>query len=129
MPALVTVTKTGNSATIALPSELRRANGIHIGDQVELVSRSDGIIELRKAKEGKDGPQAFKEALDFFKSTECNPWPGDCSKESDRDLMGGALCRLAIVDGWLASMICLILHRTREKGFTACDSFLCCRRK
>ena len=55
MPALVTVTKTGNSATIVLPSELRRANGIHIGDQVELVSRPDGIIELRKVKEGKDG--------------------------------------------------------------------------
>lgn len=52
MPALVTVTKTGNSATIVLPSELRRANGIRIGDQVELVSRPDGIIELRKVKEG-----------------------------------------------------------------------------
>lgn len=88
MPALVTVTKTGNSATIVLPSELRRANGIHIGDQVELVSRPDGVIELSKVKEGKDGQQAFKEALDFFKSVECNPWPGDCSKESDRDLMG-----------------------------------------
>ena len=129
MPALVTVTKTGNSATIVLPLELRRANGIHIGDQVELVSRPDGIIELRKVKEGKDGQQAFKEALDFFKSVECNPWPGDCSKESDRDLTGVALCRLAIVDGSLTSMICLILHRTRERGFTTCDSFLCCRRK
>ena len=88
MPALVTVTKTGNSATIVLPSELRRANGIHIGDQVELVSRPDGIIELRKVKEGKDGQQAFMEALDIFKSVECNPWSGDCSKESDRDLTG-----------------------------------------
>lgn len=46
MPALATVTKTGNSATIVLPSDLRKANGIHIGDQVELVSRPDGIIEL-----------------------------------------------------------------------------------
>lgn len=50
MPALATVTKTGNSATIVLPSDLRKANGIHIGDQVELVSRPDGIIELRKVR-------------------------------------------------------------------------------
>ena len=86
MPALATVTKTGNSATIVLPSDLRKANGIHIGDQVELVSRPDGIIELRKVKE--DRQQAFEEALDFFKSVECKPWPGDCSKESDRELIG-----------------------------------------
>ena len=88
MPALATVTKTGNSATIVLPSDLRKANGIHIGDQVELVSRPDGIIELRKVKESKDRQQAFEEAIDFFKSVECKPWPGDCSKESDRELIG-----------------------------------------
>lgn len=88
MPALVTVTKTGNSATIVLPSELRRANGIHIGDQIELSARPDGIIELRKVEEKKEKQQVFDDAVAFFNSVECNSWPGDCSKESDRDLMG-----------------------------------------
>lgn len=88
MSALVTVTKTGNSATIVLPSELRRANGIHIGDQIELSARPDGIIELRKVEEKKEKQQVFDDAVAFFNSVECNSWPGDCSKESDRDLMG-----------------------------------------
>lgn len=88
MPALVTVTKTGNSATVVLPSELRRANGIHIGDQIELSARPDGIIELRKVEEKKEKQQVFDDAVAFFNSVECNSWPGDCSKESDRDLMG-----------------------------------------
>lgn len=70
MPALATVTKTGNSATIVLPSDLRKANGIHIGDQIELSARPDGIIELRKVAERMDRQQAFDEALDFFKSVE-----------------------------------------------------------
>ena len=88
MPALATVTKTGNSATIVLPSDLRKANGIHIGDQIELSARPDGIIELRKVAERMDRQQAFDEAIDFFKSVKCKPWPGDCSKESDRELIG-----------------------------------------
>ncbi len=88
MPALVTVTKTGNSATIVLPSELRRANGIHIGDQIELSARPDGIIELKKVTKNKERQQVFDDAVAFFNSVECNSWPGDCSKESDRDLMG-----------------------------------------
>ena len=88
MPALVTVTKTGNSATIVLPSELRRANGIHIGDQIELSARPDGIIELKKVTKNKERQQDFDDAVAFFNSVECNSWPGDCSKESDRDLMG-----------------------------------------
>lgn len=88
MPALVTVTKTGNSATIVLPSELRRANGIHIGDQIELSARPDGIIELKKVTKSKERQQVFDDAVAFFNSVECNSWPGDCSKESDRDLMG-----------------------------------------
>lgn len=80
MPVLATVTKTGNSATIVLPSDLRKANGIHIGDQVELVSRPDGIIELRKVKERKDRQQAFKEAIDFFKSVECKAFKNGSAK-------------------------------------------------
>lgn len=88
MPALVTVTKTGNSATIVLPSELRRANGIHIGDQIELSARPDGIIELKKVTKNKERQQVFDDAVAFFNSVECNSWPGDCSKESDHDLMG-----------------------------------------
>lgn len=88
MPALVTVTKTGNSATIVLPSELRRANGIHIGDQIELSARPDGIVELKKVTKNKERQQVFDDAVAFFNSVECNSWPGDCSKESDRDLMG-----------------------------------------
>lgn len=88
MPALVTVTKTGNSVTIVLPSELRRANGIHIGDQIELSARPDGIIELKKVTKNKERQQVFDDAVAFFNSVECNSWPGDCSKESDRDLMG-----------------------------------------
>ena len=88
MQALVTVTKTGNSATIVLPSELRRANGIHIGDQIELSARPDGIIELKKVTKNKERQQVFDDAVAFFNSVECNSWPGDCSKESDRDLMG-----------------------------------------
>lgn len=88
MPALVTVTKTGNSAAIVLPSELRRANGIHIGDQIELSARPDGIVELKKVTKNKERQQVFDDAVAFFNSVECNSWPGDCSKESDRDLMG-----------------------------------------
>lgn len=88
MPTLATVTKTGNSAAIVLPAELRKANGIHIGDQIELSARPDGIIELKKIKEKRNRQQAFEEAIAFFDSVECKPWPGDCSKESDRALMG-----------------------------------------
>ncbi len=88
MPTLATVTKTGNSATIVLPSDLRKANGIHIGDQLELVSRPDGVIELKKVKGKKEKQALFEEAVEFFESVECKPWPGDCSKESDRELMG-----------------------------------------
>lgn len=32
--------------------------------------------------------QNFNDAVAFFDSVECNPWPGDCSKESDRELIG-----------------------------------------
>lgn len=88
MPALVTVTKAGNSAAIALPPELRRAHGIHIGDQIELSARPDGVIELKKVTEKKEKQQVFDDAIAFFNSVECNSWPGDCSKESDRDLIG-----------------------------------------
>ena len=33
--------------------------------------------------EKKEKQQVFDDAIAFFKSVECKPWPGDCSKESD----------------------------------------------
>ncbi len=88
MATVATVTKTGNSATIVLPSDLRKINGIHIGDRIELSSRPDGIIEMKKLKEEENPQRTFDEAVEFFNSVECASWPGDCSKESDRELMG-----------------------------------------
>lgn len=31
----------------------------------------------------KEKQQVFDDAIAFFKSVKCKPWPGDCSKESD----------------------------------------------
>lgn len=33
--------------------------------------------------EKKEKQQVFDDAVAFFKSVKCKPWPGDCSKESD----------------------------------------------
>lgn len=33
--------------------------------------------------EKKEKQQVFDDAIAFFKSVKCKPWPGDCSKESD----------------------------------------------
>lgn len=89
MPTLATVTKTGNSATIVLPSALRRAHGIHVGDQMVLTSRPDGVIELEKAEEEGGFQEKVEEGLAFFESMPCRPYAGDESKEGDRAVLGG----------------------------------------
>lgn len=89
MPTFATVTKTGNSATIVLPSALRRIHGIHVGDQMVLTSRPDGVIELEKAGKEEGSLEKIEEGLAFFDSMACRAYAGDESKEGDRAVVGG----------------------------------------
>ena len=85
-----TISRTGNSATVAIPAEMRKRHGIAVGDRVEIVSRPDGVIEIAKVgKPVKGGRHGLLSALEFFESLPRSPWPGDMGKESDREMAAG----------------------------------------
>ncbi len=59
MEMIATVSKWGNSLGIRVPSDITAATGISDGDKVEITSRSDGSIIIRKKKKDAAQLKAF----------------------------------------------------------------------
>ena len=59
MKMIATVSKWGNSLGIRVPSDITAATGISEGDKVEITSRSDGSIIIRKKKKDVAQLKAF----------------------------------------------------------------------
>lgn len=64
---MVTLTRTGNTATLAVPKALRDAGGYSVGDRFEVTSPRPGVIEFLLVRRPADGSETDRllDALEF----------------------------------------------------------------
>jgi putative addiction module antidote len=64
------LTPRGNSLAVTLPKDVLDASGLKQGDDVTIVSRDDGVIEIRHAAPGQAAlDEAFEWSLGRFPQT------------------------------------------------------------
>jgi antitoxin component of MazEF toxin-antitoxin module len=64
------LTPRGNSLAVTLPKDVLDASGLKQGDDVTIVSRDDGVIEIRRASPGEAAlDAAFEWSLGRFPQT------------------------------------------------------------
>ena len=88
MEGTCVVAKNGNSATVVLPAEWRRACGIEIGDELEFHANANGEISFSK-KAGRSKTQAADELLVLIGSRPNTPWLRGDSPDDDKELIRG----------------------------------------
>ncbi|MBB6252647.1 AbrB/MazE/SpoVT family DNA-binding domain-containing protein [Nitrospirillum iridis] len=60
----------GNSLAVTIPKEVQEAAGLRQGDDLSLIVRDDGVIEIRHAAPGEaDLEAAFEWSLDRYPET------------------------------------------------------------
>ena len=88
MPATCVVTKNGSSATVVLPADWRKANGIEVGDVLEIGTDVKGQILFKKPKETNEQEGRFNRLLSLVDSLPDVPWAGGDSPDDDKKLLG-----------------------------------------
>lgn len=64
--AMVTLTRTGNTATLAVPKALRESGGYSVGDRFEVTSPRPGVIEFLLVSRPAEGEaDRLLDALEF----------------------------------------------------------------
>lgn len=87
MAATCVVTRNGSSSTVVLPADWRKANGVEVGDVLEIWTDVSGQITFRKPRNrGRDG--RFDRLLSLVDSLPDVPWIGGDSPSDDKRLLG-----------------------------------------
>jgi putative addiction module antidote len=64
------LTPRGNSLAVTIPKEMVEAAGLHQGDELSLLARDDGVIEIHHAAPGEaDLESAFEWSLGRYPET------------------------------------------------------------
>ena len=60
----------GNSLAVTIPKDMLEATGLHQGDELSLLARDDGVIEIRHAAPGEaELDEAFEWSLGRYAQT------------------------------------------------------------